>query len=255
MLGISIFVFSCAKDDVIVCPPPPEPTDSTRTVMMLFNATTNGEPLELLKNFTDPLGRELEVELLKFYVSNIYVHNGLVSKRVGDAELITLVDPNVPDSVKNLNEVALQIPYGIYDKISFSIGLDAEQNAGNPTGYPNGHPLSISQNTYWDAWGKYKFFMIEGKGDWDGDGTLSNIYGYHTGFDVCYRELIFDKQLNLSRYNDIAELINVEFEVNDIFFGQDTVDMKINPSWHGDTSTIETALILSDNFKDAIKLD
>jgi len=254
MLLFSVTMNSCSKDEVIGCPDPPTaPTDSSETVIMLFNATANGQPLELLKNFRDPLGRELQVELLKFYVSNIYVHKGLVSKKVGNVGLITLVDPNLPDSVKSINEIALNIPYGNYDQISFSIGLDSVQNAGSPNSFPNSHPLSISQNTYWDSWGKYKFFMIEGKGDWDGDGSLSNIYGYHTGFDACYRTLVFDKQLSIQK-DDILESINVDFEVNDVFFGQDTVNMKTNPTWHGEISTIETALIISDNLKDAINL-
>lgn len=254
MLVTSLALTSCSKEEEMGCWPPLDVPGDSANVIMIFNATTNGQPLELLKNFKDPLGRTMQVELLKFYVSNVFVSFNGASTLLKKAALVILVDPNVTDTTKKHNEIALKIPYGNYDRITFSVGLDVVQNAGDPTKYPSAHPLSINQNTYWDAWGKYKFFMIEGKGDWDGDGTLTNIYGYHTGFDECYRSISFEKMLTLDATNS-NETLNVNFEVNDVFFGKDTLDMKLHPSWHGDINTIETAFIISDNFQEGLRLN
>ena len=255
LLVLGFALISCTKEDEVICDIPLPVAPDSSLVTLEFNATTNSVPLELLKSFNDPLGRELQVEMLKFYVSNVYVHSGTTSTLVHEVALIILEDPNVLDTNDRFHKIEMQVPVGIYDKISFSIGLDPVQNKENPNDYTSEHPLSISQNTYWDSWTNYKFFMIEGKGDWDGDGFLTNIYGYHTGFDVCYREVSINTLIESSPDENAKDYINLTFEVNDVFFGQDTVNMEIHPTWHGDTSTIETALILSDNLQNAIKLE
>ena len=251
-MAIMAFLLSCSKkDESCDCIPPP--SISYNDVILKFEGMTGGQPMELLKTFKDPLGRDLHVELFKFYVSDIYVNSGANQTKVGKVDLITLEDPNVIGPGNDLKYTVLKVPYGNYDGITFHIGLDPAQNESDPNSFAPDHPLSSAQNTHWGTWSNYKFLMMEGKGDWDMNGTLTDIYGYHTGFDQCYREVTLTSQVS-SDASGSTDTIRVTFDFNDIFFGSDTLDMKIFPTWHGDTSTIWISETLSDNFSKALKL-
>ncbi|MEQ8323897.1 MAG: hypothetical protein RIC15_12775 [Vicingaceae bacterium] len=252
-LGILSIFSSCSKEEDPICDIP-QPTILYESIRMQFDATAGGENMELLKTFSDPLGRSLNAELFKFYVSNVYFHAGNQKVKVKDVALITMLDPNFPDPSGILREIEMKVPYGNYDGISFGIGLDPLQNESDPNSFDPDHPLSSAQNTHWGTWSNYKFLMMEGKGDWDNDTQFTDIYGYHTGFDECYREVDFDYNVQVNGDDALPAPLLLTFEFNDIFFGKDSLDMAIFTSWHGDTSTIATSNLLSDNFSEALKI-
>ena len=66
----------------------------------------------------------------------------------------------------------VDIPYGTYKSIGFSIGLDSAVNHGNPNQYNSDHPLSaINNSLHWGWVGGYIFTAIEGK-DVDADESI-----------------------------------------------------------------------------------
>ena len=66
----------------------------------------------------------------------------------------------------------LDIPYGTYKSMGFSIGLDSAINHGNPNQYNTDHPLSsINNSLHWGWVGGYIFTAIEGK-DVDADESI-----------------------------------------------------------------------------------
>ena len=66
----------------------------------------------------------------------------------------------------------VDIPYGTYKSIGFSIGLDSAVNHGNPNQYDSDHPLSaINNSLHWGWVGGYIFTAIEGK-DVDADESI-----------------------------------------------------------------------------------
>ena len=66
----------------------------------------------------------------------------------------------------------VDIPYGTYKSIGFSIGLDSVVNHGNPNQYDSDHPLSaINNSLHWGWVGGYIFTAIEGK-DVDADESI-----------------------------------------------------------------------------------
>ena len=168
-------------------------------------------------------------------------------------ELITYEDKGELDPNDEMQKVVLLAPIGDYTGISMGIGLDSIQNNLEPTSFPSEHPLSADQNTWWSAWDKYRFVMIEGRIDGDSSGTLDDIFGYHTGHDICYREKEFTK--NFSITTNSKTQLNFTIEMNDLFFGDDTLDVYTEPTFHGEMEIIDRAIRLSDNFSKGLKIE
>ena len=235
---------SCSKEEE-ECPAP----IIKDTIVVHFKATTNGSPLVYNAIFQDPINRDMRISQLKFYISNVYLLNGDKRTLLTEYELIAIEDKgNDPKTT-----VKLLAPVGNYTGISMGIGLDSIQNAYEPASFPSEHPLSADQNTWWSAWDKYRFIMIEGRIDGDSSGVLDDIFGYHTGHDVCYRTKEFTK--NFSLVKGEKRQLDFTIEVNEIFFGADTLDVYTEPTFHGEMAIIDRGIKISDNFKAALTLE
>lgn len=224
------------------------PTADEGTVQMVFTPMANGSEINLFEEYTDPTGRTLRAELLKFYVSNVRLttENG-TSNLLKDVELLDFQGGGT-------NTISGTIPTGSYSDISFGLGLDEDKNATEPSIYPSDHPMSVSQNTHWGTWSKYKFLMIEGKADLNNMGSLNDIFNYHTGFDTCYRVNQYNTTIMVNKGQTTT--LNFTFDLNAIFFGVDTLDMAVENSWHGsDPDDVDAAVILSNNLSAAMTLE
>lgn len=243
----AVLFSSCTKEED--CPEEPVQKDS---LILHFEAFGGGDTLEYQKFFTDPLGRPMKIEQLLHYVSNIYLLNGSKETFVKDVDLIIYEDKGEIDPGNEKQKIRLLVPRGNYTGIRFVIGLDSATNAGDPSSYEESHPLSVYQNTYWSAWDKYRFIMIEGFMDADNDGINDDVFGIHTGFDVCYRIKTFDHTIEIKENQTTQLYFNIE--VNEMFFGPDTLDPAIEPFWHGEPELVDRAIRLSDNFIYALEL-
>lgn len=240
----------CDKDEPI-----PDPPKTTAMAKFSFGATGGGGTLEMGKTFSDPMNRTIRVERFKFYVSNVYLMqdgNEILAK---DVELVIYQDDDFPDPTLEKRNVYAVLPPGKYDGIKLGIGLDPTKNALNPGDFPSEHPLSTSQLTYWGAWSKYKFIMIEGFADLSGGSNLSHIFNYHTGYDTCYRELTYSFNQPFEIVSGNISELKFNIEINDIFFGKDTLDIATEPTWHGDQSTISRGIKISDNFAENLTIE
>jgi len=244
-----ISLWSCTKEEET-------PKFPSSVLVLNFSATGAGEELEFRKEFKDPLSRVLFVEFFKYYLSNVYLIDGSRSIKILDVALITHFDATSSDPNAIQTSVYLDVDPGSYTALKIGIGLDAETNATDPNdpSLEIGHPLSSDQNTHWGQWGNYKFIMLEGRWDNNADGSPNAIYGYHTGFDEFYREKTFEKTI-VTTSNDTTHLkLNIEY--NEIFFGNDTLDMAVDGTWHGtDTSYLDPARAISDNFIQTLTLE
>jgi hypothetical protein len=242
-------VYSCKKEDDC----PTSTTVQKDSLIISFQVFSGNLPLAYLSPFNDALNRSMRVDLLKHYVSNVYLLNGTKEILIKDVAFLTYLNNGEPDPGDELQKIRLRVPVGTYTGIRFAIGLDSAMNKSNPSSFPDEHPLSAKQLTYWGAWQNYKFLMIEGFTDFDGDKVFSDPFGFHTGLDYCYRERTFDKNITVKK-GQVAKL-NFNFEINDLFFGTDTLDLATESSWHGDTLYLSRGIRLSENFINALWLD
>lgn len=242
-------IASCKKDDDC----PASPAVQQDSLIISFNALSGNQPLAYLSPFKDALNRSMRVDFLKHYISNVYLLNGTKETLIKDVAFLTYLNNGEPDPGDELQKIRMKVPVGSYTGIRLAIGLDAETNKSNPSSFPDEHPLSAKQLTYWGAWQNYKFLMIEGFTDFDGDNVYSDPFGFHTGLDYCYRERTFDKTITISKGQ--TSRLNFNFEINDLFFGTDTLDLATESSWHGDTLFVSRGIRLSENFINSLWLE
>lgn len=104
--------------------------------------------------------------------------------------------------------------------ISFGLGLDAEQNASDPTTFETTHPLSSAQAMYWSWASKYRFVKADGRANFSGTlGAGDEYLIWHTGLDTLYREVTFDQHLEpgqtlIINLNLTKHLNNISLENN-----------------------------------------
>jgi hypothetical protein len=134
--------------------------------------------------YNDGAGKEFFFSKLKFYLSHIkLVRADNTEVEIKDAAFLDWSD-------NNWKSFSANVDAGTYKGIKFFVGLDPQQNAGNPDDYAADEPLGPKDDMFWE-WLKHRFVVLEGTAD-----TLGNNFGggniglvYHTGRDTCYREV------------------------------------------------------------------
>ena len=144
----------------------------TAQVNVCFNPMFNGNKLELNKqyfivNSTD----SIQIETLKFYVSNIEFFNNeqLIYKEKNSFHLIDAEDSTTFNLMINLE------PNINFNQIKFNIGIDSTINYGGAMG----GDLDPTKGMYWTWQNGYINFKIEGKSNLSI--AKSNDFVFHLG--------------------------------------------------------------------------
>ena len=187
---------------------------------------------------------------LTYYLSEMYLvdENGNTQPLAG----IVLVRGN-----ESLPQFELTGVETRFTAVGMSIGVPVEMNGTdnpdfNPGQYPNNHPLSVSQGTYW-AWASgYRFIQLDGFFETDPaliDTELNEPFSMHPGLDTCFRsvEIPIDFVPTPSG-NRLVLRLNVDQLFTN---GTDTLDLAVENTWHGSLSNVQTGLKVSDFFRDA----
>lgn len=190
------------------------------TVQLTVSAKYGNEAFLLNVPNTDPEGRRVQTDVLKFYLSRIkLIKEDNSTLEVEDAALIDFSDPNsLKLDFKNVE--------GSFKGISLGIGLDAELNNTDPNTKDDSDPLSNNQGMYW-SWMKYIFVKYEARADISGTGTGAfNWFPlYHTGSDTLYRTIQFNRTITASE--ESPEQLKLVLDVKKIFYnGSNTLDIE-----------------------------
>lgn len=210
---LTLFIFSCGKDDQVdITPKPINPLDTITNFSGIVFAQPGilnlnlshyfkNEPIVYAsKNFINSSGDTFNVENFEYRVSNIYLKKSDSTWiKVGDYFLNRGTDAYLYSV--NLSN----IPAGIYTDLKFSMGVDSFRNhSGNQTG-----ALDPSLGMYWDWNSGYIFYRIFGR-------TNRNIsYAYDIGGDAN----LITYSLNLNAYKLKKNTINLDLkmDVNEMF--------------------------------------
>jgi hypothetical protein len=211
-----------------------------------FQTEVAGTDYSFANDFTNGDGTKIRLELLRFYLSDIR----FVTKRKGEEVFVSdiaLVDFNLDGSGKT----SLKLPAGNYTAIRFGLGVSQDLNESDPSLFSAAdHPLNVTQNTYWGMNGMYRFVMIEGRSDADGDGTFEGMFSYHTGYNDCYREVEIAHDFSFDRKGEHEQRIGID--VSKLFYVNGSqIDVTTEPYFHGDLADIDLAKRLSANFASA----
>lgn len=212
---------SCRDDDN------PEPSNLD-VVSLKFTGQANDGTLILNQEYRDSQDLRMVVSRFQFYISNIRFEGPNGVQEFDEVHLYDLSDPK---------EIPFELLSGQYDKIVFGLGLDADKNASDPNSFDQDHPLSFAQNTYWGWEPMYKFVMIEGKVDEQvlGSPLFDHAFSFHTGFNDLYREVTLTHSIDSK--NEPSLQINIS--IDDIFYGEQMVDLLIDNQSHSLTPLAE----------------
>ena len=225
-------------------------------LFMTFDPRFGGEDLQLGSTHTNVHGYPFNVSDVKFYISNIRLHESSGDfLQISDIELIRIQE--------NKRSLEFVIPGGNYTGVSYDLGVPAAMNGTNDpdfsiSQYPSGHPLSevTSAGMYWQWSSGYRFFSLDGRFDLEPntDDLLPSPFSFHTGTDTLFRELgVFKKSVNIEPGE--TTLFSFAVDIDSIFAtAADTINLAEVTSFHGSEDQMETGIKLANNMSKAFVL-
>ncbi len=241
LLFMAVSLDSCKKDEEEPCPN----TTDMGTLRVSFTSTVGGDSLVLFDRYTDQLDRGYNIERLKFYITNSMLS---FDGNAFELDSIRLIDfENTASLVKEY-----ELEAGTYSSLQFGVGLDADRNARHPSEFPDSHPMADIQGMFWDWSINYKFVLIEGRTAINSTASYGDIYAYHTGLNEMYTERTFDGNIDIIK-NQVTE-IKVNLDIEKIFFGSDTLDFRVDKTWHGQEPNKYVGEAFTDNFVNAFTI-
>lgn len=246
ILALAVFVSSCNDDD---------DRDGTSLLILAFDPRYNGEEIEIGERFENLHGYPVEVTDMKFYISNIKLHNfgGGSDRALSEIELI--------DIRENERTLQFMVPSESYSGVSFDLGvppnLNGTQNPDFMTSiYDPNHPLSESNGMYWEWQSGYRFFTFQGRCDTVGNAgeLLPMNFAFHTGTDTLFRSLpTFSESVSLEP--DEIKTISFSIDVDSIFASAtDTIDLRYERQFHGSFEQLSLGIKAANNTAAAINV-
>ena len=187
-------------------------------VDMNFSLTYNGQPLVAFEELDYEEGYKVFFTKYSLFLSEIYLHQGTDQYLLSDVEFIDLLTGinDLTQASRGITISYSDVPVGIFDAISFNIGVPPDLNQTKPADYNPSNPLSNNAE-YWEGWSSYIFHKIEGKMDTDGDDDPETGIALHIGSDQAFRNvqrdilLIIDDEREVIKINfELAEILNLE---------------------------------------------
>ena len=175
---------ACKKDEEDA--PAPSPTPTTATFKIEYGFHWDVDDFDLTQTYADGAGHAIQFSAVKFYFGEPHlIHNG--SEVVHFHEDYFLPDASVGEGEFTVGSITP----GSFDTLEVVIGLDSETNHADPTLAES--PLNDpSMHWAWNPAAGYKFLLLEGRVDDDGDGTVDDIdpsFTYHCATDDALREV------------------------------------------------------------------
>lgn len=186
--GVALPLAGCRVDPPVPPMPPVLPPvdtlaqDTTGVLRITLVPTWEGEPFQRFTEYRDHNDYRVTVELLKMYFGDMRLIAGDDTLAVKDVDLFVI--DNGPVSLE------WAVTAGSWTKFRAGLGVPAALNYADPANYGPGHPLSVSNGTYWTWATGYRYVMFEGRYDTDpqGTGPLIASYSIHPGMEPSYLE-------------------------------------------------------------------
>ena len=186
LVSMLTLLTTCSDDDEITF------TDS---LTLEFKAKVNGQRLIFnAQNYVTASGNEINIDRIKFYISNIELINTTTSEAFVEQNGYHLVSLNNEHDTFSFDISGIRSDFQ-FDKIKYSIGVDEARNKS----IDNVGDLDPANDMAWNWNTGYKFFLMEG--DFFPE-TTTNKRGLvlHIGLDRNFKtqEFLFDMLTNIS---------------------------------------------------------
>ena len=164
--------------------------------------------------YENAYGNKYSVSTLKYFVSNITLHDESGSLMINWAQYV-----DARDNSTHTFDPGLKVPVGTYTKVSFTFGLDS---ANNVSGRFTNPPENLME---WPEplGGGYHYMKLEGK--FDSVGTTKN-YQAHTG-PTMGNQNYFEVSLTDAAFSCTCEqkTITIKMDINKWWENPNTLDL------------------------------
>jgi len=220
---------------------------ATGQVRLHVLATWEGQPFVVSQEHHDVLDHRIFVDGLKLYLSNISLQGPS-----GNADLLEVGLFNFSNGEGT--HVAA-VASGTYNELHFGLGVSPGLNMSDPAQYAAGHPLSVSNGTYWTWASGYRFVMFDGRYDTDpnGTGTVLPTFSVHSGKNDCYATVVRQAPAPIHVLPGDTTEVYLAFAVDRFLYtASDTIDISTDNQSHG--NNLPLALRFTDCFVQSTSL-
>jgi hypothetical protein len=178
----ALVLTACKKDEE---DPPVNNTPTTGTVHLSLGFHWGDPDFVIGQTYTDGAGHAIQVNALKFFLSETHLENsGSIIADFHDSFILA-------DAAEEGSFILGAASPGSFDHVEIVIGLDSATNHADPTMAEA--PLDdASMHWSWNPAAGYKFLLLEGRVDDDGDGVVDSgdpTFTYHCATDDAIRLL------------------------------------------------------------------
>jgi len=198
------------------------------TLNLNINLVYNDNPLILFTGYEYPDGRSMDFTRFSFFASDVKLDDKIVEDISFHNLTNTQADPDL--AVDGYDWNINYVKTGIYNNLSFGLGVSEDLNSQDPGSFSSGHPLA-RPSEHWFSWNSFIFLKLEGNIDLDNDGAKETGIALHLGADEAFKNIVLDKSFTINE--GISTTIPLEININDFFNGsQGLYDIDSNPQIH-----------------------
>ncbi len=234
---------------IVSCDPDPGIEVTTTDLTVNFKGKVGNENLVFFKYYPTENGDSVFLNVVRFFVSDIRLVKGNEEIQIKEITDLDFSDNHLINSDQGENFTIADIEAGNYTGIKFGIGVDSVLNKTIPADYAATEPLA-NASEYWEWRETYIFGKFEGRFKAN-DGTVTG-YAYHPGTNELYRNLSFEKTINLEA--GIPANIDFTIDFGEIFKqGNSYIDIENNNISHTGQNDFWLVNLLMDNLAGAIE--
>jgi len=227
--------------------------DESANVELVFNLKNGSQDLALNESFSHDSGLTVRLSVFKFYITDPKLSGNGIEANDDYTHFVDFntEEPSREDIPKWTNTVSFFAEAGDYTELTFGIGVNSEENeAYTPNSYPLDNPLNVTYNFMGWGWAdKYKFIVIEGDIDADGDGTFEDKFFAHTGFNEMYREVTYP--ISISVANGSVATVAFDLDIVKVLNQMDVANLK---SHSEGSEQMNASIKFTDAFVDALTI-
>ncbi len=238
----ALLLSSCHKDPAVA----PQGDGWVRLQMI---PEWEGAPFQAFTEQQNISGYRVQVELVRFYLSNIRLIQGSGYSQLTEVNLFDLTNGPI--------EMILPADGGNWSGLNMGLGVTEQLNHSDPVLYANDHPLSASNGMHWDWTMGYIFTKFEGRHDTipGSSGAFPNTFSIHTGFDTAYVNIDLQPSLPIQVVDGDTTTITVRVAIDSFFHSDEggTIDLADEYLSHG--MNVPLSMKLSRNVAESFTID
>jgi hypothetical protein len=226
--------------------------DEKGDLSLVFNTQYDGQELLMQTDYTYPSGGNIKFSRVSYYLDDLTIDEGDNNLEGGVIRYLDFSDRSVAsDPIVEKSYTFTDIEAGLYNDITFNVGVNSVDNAKTPADFDPSNPLSESAE-YWGGWKSYVFAKFEGVYTPTTGDPIP--FALHLGGDPALMNINLTKAINVKE--DQSNKIEITLDVNKVFGSDKIYDIVANPSLHSVTHepfVLELARNLEKSFSTTVK--